>query len=51
MAILLLELTRIFANPLSNVFQKKLTNQAADPLFIIFVTHLLLSLGSLPFFF
>jgi drug/metabolite transporter (DMT)-like permease len=42
-------LVRIFANPLSNVFQKKLTNQEANPLFIIFVTHLLLSLVSLPF--
>ena len=41
-------LTRIFANPLSNVFQKKLTNQAVDPLWIIFVTHLLLSLACLP---
>jgi drug/metabolite transporter (DMT)-like permease len=44
-------LVRIFANPLSNVFQKKLTNQVANPLFIIFSTHLLLSLASLPFLF
>jgi hypothetical protein len=43
-------LTRIFANPLSNVFQKKLTKRAADPLWIIFVTHLLLSLACLPVF-
>lgn len=41
-------LTRIFSNPLSNVFQKKLTLRSADPLFIIFVTHLLLSLACLP---
>lgn len=44
-------LTRIFANPLSNVFQKKLTNQAADPLWVIFITHVLLSLACLPFLF
>jgi drug/metabolite transporter (DMT)-like permease len=44
-------LARIFANPFSNVFQKKLTNQAVDPIFIIFVTHFLLSLASLPLFF
>jgi drug/metabolite transporter (DMT)-like permease len=39
---------RIFANPLSNVFQKKLTGNAANPLFIILVTHGLLSLMALP---
>lgn len=41
-------LTRIFSNPLSNVFQKKLTSRSADPLFIVFATHLLLSLVCLP---
>ena len=51
MTISLLVLTRIFANPLSNVFQKKLTNQAADPLFVIFITHLILSLVCLPIIF
>jgi drug/metabolite transporter (DMT)-like permease len=41
-------LTRIVANPLSNVFQKKLTGQAADPLWVILFTHLLLTLVALP---
>jgi drug/metabolite transporter (DMT)-like permease len=41
-------LTRIIANPVSNVFQKKLTHHSADPLFIICVTHALLSLAALP---
>ncbi len=36
---------RIVANPLSNVFQKTLTQRAADPLFIICATHGLLSLA------
>jgi drug/metabolite transporter (DMT)-like permease len=40
--------TRIFSNPLSNVFQKKLTNHAANPLFIILATHFLLTLAALP---
>ncbi|MEI7844319.1 MAG: DMT family transporter [Chloroflexota bacterium] len=41
-------ITRIFANPLSNVFQKKLTSRSTDPLFVILVTHILLSLTILP---
>ena len=41
-------ITRIFSNPLSNVFQKKLTGRSANPLFIILVTHTLLSLVLLP---
>lgn len=41
-------LTRIFSNPLSNVFQKKLTGNSFDPLFIILATHFLLTLVSLP---
>jgi drug/metabolite transporter (DMT)-like permease len=41
-------LTRIIANPLSNVFQKKLTNHSADPIFIILATHLLLTVVTLP---
>lgn len=43
--------TRILSNPLSNVFQKKLTGKAADPVFIILVTHVLLSLAMLPVLF
>jgi drug/metabolite transporter (DMT)-like permease len=43
--------TRIFSNPLSNVFQKKLTGDSADPLFIILVTHFLISLAVLPILF
>jgi len=44
-------LTRIFSNPLSNVFQKKLSGNSADPLFIILVTHVILTLVSLPVLF
>lgn len=39
---------RILANPFSNVFQKLLTRKTADPLFIICVSHLLLSLACAP---
>jgi drug/metabolite transporter (DMT)-like permease len=44
-------LIRIFSNPFSNVFQKKLTNNSSDPLFIILITHGLLTLVCLPFLF
>jgi drug/metabolite transporter (DMT)-like permease len=44
-------LTRIVSNPLSNVFQKKLTGNSASPVFIILITHLLLSLVMLPILF
>ena len=44
-------ITRIFSNPLSNVFQKKLTGNSANPLFIILATHLLLTLVCLPVLF
>jgi drug/metabolite transporter (DMT)-like permease len=43
--------TRIISNPLSNVFQKKLTGNSASPFFIILITHLLLSLAMLPILF
>ena len=43
--------TRIISNPLSNVFQKKLTGNSASPVFIILVTHVLLSLIALPILF
>ncbi len=39
---------RILANPVSNVFQKQLTQRSANPLFIIGATHALLTLGVLP---
>jgi drug/metabolite transporter (DMT)-like permease len=39
---------RIVSNPFSNVFQKALTRRAADPLFIICVTHGLLTIACLP---
>ena len=42
---------RIVANPVSNVFQKRLTQRSANPLFIIGATHALLTLGCLPFLF
>lgn len=40
---------RIVANPLSNVFQKQLTQQAANPLFVISATYGFLALGCLLF--
>jgi drug/metabolite transporter (DMT)-like permease len=43
--------TRIASNPLSNVFQKKLTGNSARPVFIILVTYVLLSLAMLPILF
>ena len=43
--------TRIISNPLSNVFQKKLTGNSARPVFIILVTYILLSLVMLPILF
>jgi drug/metabolite transporter (DMT)-like permease len=39
---------RIIANPFSNVLQKKLAGGASHPLFIILITHGLLSLVALP---
>lgn len=42
---------RIFANPLSNVFQKQLTQRAANPIFIIGATHALLTLACAPIIF
>jgi drug/metabolite transporter (DMT)-like permease len=41
-------LVRLVTNPCSNVLQKVLTRNAADPLFIICATHGLLSLACLP---
>ena len=41
-------LTRIIVNPVSNVFQKKLTHKSADPLFIICATLALLTVVALP---
>ena len=43
-------LVRIVSNPFSNVFQKLLTRQHADPLFIICTVHGLLSLACIPIF-
>ena len=37
---------RIVANPVSNVFQKKLTQRSANPLFIIGATDGLLTLAA-----
>src|ERR1019366_4440887 len=42
---------RILANPVSNVFQKQLTQRSSNPLFIIGATHALLTLGCLPLVF
>jgi drug/metabolite transporter (DMT)-like permease len=41
---------RIVANPVSNVFQKQLTQRTANPLFIIGTTDALLTLAVLPLF-
>ena len=41
--------TRIVANPVSNVFQKKLADRGAHPVWIIAVTHALLTAVALPF--
>ena len=41
---------RIVANPVSNVFQKQLTQRSANPLFIIGATDALLTLAVLPLF-
>ncbi|WP_420149641.1 EamA family transporter [Spirosoma sp.] len=40
-------LIRIVANPLTNVFQKQLTERSADPLFIISITYGFLTLACL----
>jgi drug/metabolite transporter (DMT)-like permease len=48
MLLSLVVLCRIVANPISNVFQKLLTRRGAHPLFVILVTHALLSAVCLP---
>jgi drug/metabolite transporter (DMT)-like permease len=47
----LLVATRIIANPLSNVFQKRLAERSAGPLFIIAAVHALLTLACVPLLF
>jgi drug/metabolite transporter (DMT)-like permease len=42
---------RIIANPLSNVFQKRLAQRSANPVFVIAATHALLTLACLPLLF
>jgi drug/metabolite transporter (DMT)-like permease len=41
-------LARIIANPVSNVFQKRLAQRAAHPLLIIGATHALLTVAAVP---
>jgi drug/metabolite transporter (DMT)-like permease len=41
--------TRIVANPVSNVLQKRLAQDSADPIFIITVTHAVMAAAVLPF--
>jgi drug/metabolite transporter (DMT)-like permease len=48
MVLSLIVLCRILSNPFSNVFQKILTRRRANPLFVIFVTHGILSAACLP---
>ena len=43
--IILALLLRIFSNPLSNAFQKKLTLKGHHPILVIFLSYFLLSLG------
>jgi len=47
----LLIAVRILVNPLSNVFQKRLTHRSADPLFLMTATYGFLALLSLPVLF
>src|SRR5258706_6424431 len=49
MTLILVLLGRILANPVSNVFQKLLTQRQADPLFIICATNAGLTILCLPF--
>lgn len=44
----LIVLARVVANPVSNAFQKRLTQRGANPVFVIAVTHALLTLVALP---
>lgn len=48
MVLALVVICRIVVNPLSNVFQKILTQRGVNPLFVIFVVHALLSVVCLP---
>lgn len=41
-------LLRVLANPISNVFQKQLTQRLAHPLFVIAVVHATLTVACLP---
>ena len=41
-------LVRIVANPLSNVYQKQLTQKSANPVFIIGAVHAVLTAGCVP---
>lgn len=43
--------TRIVANPVSNVFQKQLAQHGANPLFIIAATHAILTVAVAPLLF
>ena len=48
MLIALFVAARIVANPISNALQKRLTQRPANPIFIIAVTHALLTVAALP---
>jgi drug/metabolite transporter (DMT)-like permease len=48
MLLWLLVAARIIANPVSNVFQKQLTQRGADAVFVIAATHLLLAIACVP---
>lgn len=48
MLIALLIFIRITANPLSNLFQKRLVTSSVNPMFVIFITHLFLTIAFIP---
>lgn len=48
MLIALLVFIRIAANPLSNLFQKRLVTSSVNPMFVIFITHLFLTIAFIP---
>ena len=51
MSIAFIVLARVVTNPLTNVFQKQLTQRSAHPLFVIAATHGVLTAFALPLLF
>ena len=42
-------IARVFLNPFSNVFQKRLTGRGHDPLLVNFISYLMLSIVCIAF--